>query len=414
MSVIEEAYRQSICVAERCMHAMGAKASALSEGYPQVFARDSIITLLGASLVDRPAFKDAFQATLETLAGYQTKLGMIPLSVDVEKPRMEANQGAVDSNLWYVIGHRVCYERYRDIDFLRKHLASIKQAMLWLDYQDSNNCGLLEVQEAADWGDLYANRGNILYDNVLYYQALLEYAAILELCGENGDERLRQAEDVHRKLNMLLWPGDVEEKTRLIRDNGYCPEWLRVIRMSGETYWFGKFYLPYASFRDFGYHCDALGNSMAILFGVADEAKAETILDHFIQTGMNRPYPIMANYPPTMPGDKDWREYYRNAHLNLPYQYHNGGIWPFIGGFYVAALVKAGRREFAIEELENLAKANKMGKRLEWEFNEWLNGRSGMPSGMAYQAWSAGMYIYAYHSVMNESTDAVMLGRARI
>ncbi|MFC4101331.1 amylo-alpha-1,6-glucosidase [Paenibacillus xanthanilyticus] len=413
MSVIEEAYHQSIYVLERCMHAMGAKASALLEGYPQVFARDSMITLLGASLVDNPAFKDAFMASLETLAVYQTRLGMIPLSVDIEKPRMEANQGAVDSNLWYVIGHGVYYERYQDLAFLRKHLDSIKQAMLWLDYQDSNNCGLLEVQEAADWGDLFANRGNILYDNVLYYKALLEYAAMLELSGESGEERLRQAEDVRRKLNVLLWPGDVEEKTRLIRDNGYCQEWLRVIRMSSETYWFGKFYLPYASFRDFGYHCDALGNSLAILFGVADEVQTEAVLDHFIQTGMNRPYPIMANYPPTMPGDKDWREYYRNAHLNLPYQYHNGGIWPFIGGFYVAALMKAGRREFALEELGNLAKANRTGKRLEWEFNEWLNGRSGMPSGMAYQAWSAGMYIYAYQYVMNGTTDAVPIGNAR-
>ena len=35
--------------------------------------------------------------------------------------------------------------------------------------------------------------------------------------------------------------------------------------------------------------------------------------------------------------------------LNLPHYYHNGGIWPFIGGFYVAALVKAGRLKEAQE-----------------------------------------------------------------
>ncbi|MNR32828.1 hypothetical protein D3C85_1504510 [compost metagenome] len=64
--------------------------------------------------------------------------------------------------------------------------------------------------------------------------------------------------------------------------------------------------------------------------------------------------------------------------------------------------MKAGRREFALEELENLAKANRIGRKFDWEFNEWLNGRSGMPSGMAYQAWSAGMYIFAYKSVMDE------------
>ncbi|NQX59956.1 amylo-alpha-1,6-glucosidase [Paenibacillus qinlingensis] len=402
MNIIEEAYRQSIHVVEQCMHAIGAKASALSEGYNQVFARDSIITFLGASLVENEVFKNSFRNTLDTLSKYQSRLGMIPLSVDVNKPGIESSQGAVDSNPWYVIGHGVYYKRYKDMDFLRRNLESIKKAMLWLEYQDSNNCGLLEVQEAADWGDLYANRGNVLYDNVLYVKALVEYSNILELSGESGEESLSKAEDVKTKLNLLLWPGDVEEKTKIVNENGYCQEWLRIIRMSSELYWFGKFYLPYASFRDFGHHCDALGNSLAILFDIADDVKANTIIDHFTQTGMNKPYPIMANYPPIMPGDKDWREYYRNAHLNLQYQYHNGGIWPFVGGFYVAALMKAGKKEFAIEELENLAKANQIGRRFDWEFNEWLNGRSGMPSGMAYQAWSAGMYIFAYKCVMDD------------
>jgi hypothetical protein len=403
MSIIEEAYRQSIQVIEKCMHPIGAKASALSEGYNQVYARDSMITFLGASLVDNPVIQESFRVTLDTLAKYQTKLGMIPLLVDVDRPRTEANQGAVDSNPWYVIGHGVYFRRYKDMEYLERSLESIRKAMLWLEYQDSNHCGLLEVQEAADWADLYANRGNILYDNVLFYRALLEYSKIQELCGESAEESLARADEVKRKLNLLLWPGDVEEKTRIVQENGYSQEWLRIIRMSSELVWFGKFYLPYAAFRDFGTHCDALGNSLAILFDLADPAKANTIIDHFIQTGMNRPYPIMANYPPIQPGDKDWREYYRNAHLNLPYQYHNGGIWPFVGGFYVAALMKAGRKDFAKEELENLAKANKMGKRLDWEFNEWLNGRSGMPSGMAYQAWSAGMYIFAYHCVMDDA-----------
>lgn len=402
MNLLDEAYQQSVLVVERCMHAIGAKASALSEGYNQVFARDSIITFLGASFVENKAFRDAFKITLETLSKYQSGLGMIPLSVDVDRPAIEPNQGAVDSNPWYVIGQSVYYARYKDLPFLKSHLEAIKKAMLWLEYQDSNNCGLLEVQEAADWGDLYANRGNVLYDNVLYYKALVEYAKILELCGESGVAYRLRAEEVKFKLNLLLWPGDVEEKTRIVNERGYSQEWLRIIRMSTELYWFGKFYLPYAAFRDFGYHCDALGNSLAILFGIADDAKADAIVNHFVQTGMNKPYPIMANYPPIMPGDKDWREYYRNAHLNLQYQYHNGGIWPFIGGFYVAALMKAGRKDFAKAELENLAKANSIGKRFEWEFNEWLNGRSGMPSGMAYQAWSAGMYIFAYRSVLDE------------
>ncbi|WP_438449250.1 amylo-alpha-1,6-glucosidase [Gorillibacterium sp. sgz5001074] len=404
MNLVEDAYLRAIEVVERCMHELGAKASALSEGYNQVYARDSMITLMGASLVDRESIRECYRITLDTLGQYQSKLGLVPLLVDVDRPKLEPNQGAVDSNPWYVIGQSLYYRRYRDLEYLRQKIDSIKKAMLWLEYQDSNQCGLLEVQEAADWADLYANRGNILYDNVLYYKALLEYAEMLELCGESGEESRSRAEEVKEKLNLLLWPGEAEEKTRRVAEQGYSPEWAKIIRMSSELLWFGKYYLPYASFRDFGTHCDALGNSLAILYGLADESQTQSILDHFLQTGMNKPYPIMANYPPIHPGDKDWREYYRNAHLNLPYQYHNGGIWPFVGGFYVAALVKAGRMELAREELEGLARANRIGKRQDWEFNEWLNGRSGMPSGMGYQAWSAGMYILAYKSVTERDT----------
>ena len=57
-------------------------------------------------------------------------------------------------------------------------------------------------------------------------------------------------------------------------------------------------------------------------------------------------------------------------------------------------------------ELEKLAKANlqkldistvqKGRLKGKYEFNEWLNGRTGKPKGEPYQAWSAGMYIYAY------------------
>lgn len=93
------------------------------------------------------------------------------------------------------------------------------------------------------------------------------------------------------------------------------------------------------------------------------------------------------------------REYYRNNNLNIPEQYHNGGIWPFVGGFYVAALVKAGRMEEARRQLEKLAKVNRLGLEEEWEFNEWCHGRTGRPMGYPHQAWSAGMYLYPYHCV---------------
>ncbi len=80
-------------------------------------------------------------------------------------------------------------------------------------------------------------------------------------------------------------------------------------------------------------------------------------------------------------------------------RYQNGGIWPWVGGLYVAALVKAGRFEKAEKTLRNLASALRLGKDDEWEFNENLHGITGKPTGAKYQAWSAGMYLYAQHCV---------------
>ena len=88
----------------------------------------------------------------------------------------------------------------------------------------------------------------------------------------------------------------------------------------------------------------------------------------------------------------DWRDYYST--LNVPYHYHNGGVWPFLGGFLVAALVAAGRGEAAAQTLHRLAQLNRLG-----QFNEWHHGESGAPMGVQDQAWSAGMLLFACECV---------------
>ena len=61
--------------------------------------------------------------------------------------------------------------------------------------------------------------------------------------------------------------------------------------------------------------------------------------------------------------------------------------------------MKVKQFEKAEQELERLALANKRGKKMEWEFNEWLDGIKGKPRGAPYQGWSAGMYLFASECV---------------
>ncbi len=367
------------------------------EGYPHVWARDSVITSLGALL--SPGHEYCLSVSLRTLGSQHSELGAIPNNVSVATGRLDhTNAGSVDSNLWFIIGHALQHRAAGDVNFLREQWPTLEKALLWLRYQDSNGCGLLEVHEAADWADLLANRFNVLYDNVLWYAALRAMAEMSRALSLDAARYDCMASDVRHKIRIVLWVGE-ENKAEWGPD---CPghtEWKHTLSQVDPVLVKRPFFLPYVAFRDCGDYCDVFGNLLAILFDVANPAQEKRILDYLHQVGIAEPYPVRVLNPVIHPGNKDWREYYRNNNLNLPEQYHNGGIWPFVGGFYVAALVKAGRMAEARHQLERLAEVNRSGVEEEWEFNEWCHGRTGRPMGYPHQAWSAGMYVFAYHCV---------------
>ncbi|MFN3532732.1 MAG: glycoside hydrolase 100 family protein, partial [Candidatus Brocadia sp.] len=118
--------------------------------------------------------------------------------------------------------------------------------------------------------------------------------------------------------------------------------------------------------------------------------------DTMIDLEINQPYPVKVVLDPIQENSPFWRPYMRRHKQNLPYQYHNGGIWPFVGGFWVMLLAKLGRKGLAWKELERFASANKVNN---WEFNEWLHGMTGKPRGMAGQSWNAAMFILAFHAL---------------
>jgi GH15 family glucan-1,4-alpha-glucosidase len=400
---ITEARERALAVLYRCSHDLGFKASGLLRGYPHIWARDSAITALGAALCGEPQLMLAFRSSLETLGAFQSELGGIPLNVDVAKYAVtKENAGAVDANLWFILGHAYYYLRTGDLAFLRQHLPTIERAHLWLRYQDMNDCGLLEVPEAGDWMDLFANRYNILYDNVLYVAVWRAMALIRTACGGDGASALQAAEDVAERINLLMWIDRCWEAEhfaeRLSRLKSLHLEWYMLYHNVG-TISSRPFYLPWVAFREYGDWLDSLGNLLAVLCGLPDTERGDQILRYMTQVGTARPFPTKAIYPPIFPGHKDWREYYRSRNLNLPHQYHNGGIWPFVGGFHVAALVRAGRHGEAEALLQSLANANAAGVEQPWEFNEWMHGETGQPMGYAFQAWSAAMYIYAYEAL---------------
>jgi hypothetical protein len=200
-------------------------------------------------------------------------------------------------------------------------------------------------------------------------------------------------------MNLLMWidrcwvPEHFAEQLEKLKQIRL--EWFMLYHNIG-TISSRPYYLPWVAFREYGDWCDTLGNCLAILTGLADGHRTEHILRYMYQVGMAEPYPSKAMHPPIYPGERDWREYYRSRNLNLPHQYHNGGIWPMIGGFHIGALVRHHWQAEAERLLEALAQGNQQN---DWGFNEWMHGDSGHPMGYDQQAWSAAMFLFAHHAV---------------
>lgn len=410
--------------AERVVLANGSPIGLLgsSRAYQQVWARDSMICGLGLMVASDPEGAQVQARSLETLERYQSPLGNIPHNVgftgipdpalvahggaltvgDDPTPRAvtdTAHAGCIDNSLWFILGHQYTLAVSGDLERTRASWPALVRAHLWLRYQDSNECGLLEVHEAMDWADLFANRYNTLGPNALWCAAHKAMAMMAEALGQPAHEFLAWADDARFKLNTLLWVGP-EVRRDLAWVEANRKEWLYPIRLTDTLLQERPYYLPYMAFRDLEDRFDAFGNLVAILFGIASPAQADRIFSYVEAAGLADPWPIRAIHPVVHPGDKDWRDYYRLRNLNLPHQYHNGGAWPYLGGFYVAALVRAGRQAEAEHQLERLALMCQQGRDgREWDFNEWFHGTSGRPMGFAGQSWSAAMYVFAHESV---------------
>jgi len=376
MKTNESTYKEAVRALEACAKSSGFYASGLKGGYEATWARDSMITSLGASLA-RNKFRITFQKSLALLRKNQSLHGQIPNAVGSYNLERGSNItfNSIDSSLWYIIGNYAYAKSYKDKTWIKKNQISIHKALTWVQYQDPNEDTLPVQQPTMDWQDAFPHK----YGRTINTEAL--YFTVLNL---SGDKKL--ARHLKNVVN-----GETEKYLSLYSNTrGYYLPWVWKThgpKIREEEYWF-----------------DTLGNLLAIVTGLAKPVISKKILNYIERNKINRPYPCKAIFPPIKRGDKEWKKYFDESESRTPYEYLNGGIWPFIGGFYVAALVKAKQFKKAGRELEKLAEANKISgdKRVkEYGFHEWLHGKTGKPKGgsSAYQAWSAGMYIYAYECV---------------
>jgi len=343
-------------------------------GYPEPYTRDLMIALPGFLLTGNPHLRDQMRKTLQALADHQTRHGHIAsLAHDPE------NLGASDTTPLFLFGLAVFRRVTGEAEFLE---SAAKKAVVWMRYQSPDDRVMVAHLPTTDWRDEHWVYGYGLYVNSLVHAYLPMYGLQAEA---------EQLSELMNRLEISEY-GPARGHEGLSVPN--CP------------------YYAAGSFKIYNDNrCDVLGNSLAILSGVASRSRALSIVE-FIETRceeLRERNELVGDLPPCFfpymkPGDEDWRPRY--ASYNQPGEYHNGGVWPFISGFYVAACVAVGRLDLAVRKLEALAELVRPWHENEctWGFNEQVRAQTGEPIGRDWQTWSAAMFVYAYECVTTNST----------
>lgn len=375
--------------------------------YYSIWARDHSITAIGALLSKDNALIETSIRGILHLLKHQSDYGQVPSYIEVEnKKKVYGGLGAItstDSNLWIVIAAALLYKHTKD----KRLLSDAIMPRYELIYRllrafDSNQCGLIEVHVAGDWADIFNRNYHVLYDEVLYYSALKALAYLHECKHDisNDDEAKKRmlklskrmkkhSIETKRKVNNTFWfTDDNRERIR--------SEYMIFNELTDNYPYYQSHIMPFKMYWQNQF--DSFGNILAILCSVSNNDRTKTIIDFVVSNKINKPFPMTSLYPPVFKGEVSWQFIYETH--EQPYTYHNGGIWPLIGGFWIASLVHAKRNTTAKSELKILANAL---KEQEYKFNEYMHGQSGAPMGRTYQAWSAASYIIGYNAVQKHT-----------
>ena len=344
-------------------------------GYPEPYTRDLLIVGLGTLASGNKKLIASLRHVLEVVATNQSPHGHIASLVHDPEDR-----GASDTTPLFLMMLGMYRRVVGEPDFLAD---AADKALTWMDYQSPTDRVMVAQLPTTDWRDEQQVLGFGLYVNTIAY-------AYLRLMGRH--ERARRLENLMHRFTIT---GGVKHR--------HVHEGLTVRSKPYYAMWSWKIF----SSERF----DLLGNSLAILTGLASPTRAKAIIS-WVETecqAMREQDQLAMRlspnfFPFVQPGDPEWSTRYEQH--NQPGMYHNGGVWPFICGFHIAAMVAAGRSRLARRKLDALTDLVCRAKSadLAFGFNEYYRAQDAAPCGHDWQSWSAAMYLYAAACVEQHRT----------
>lgn len=270
--------------------------------------------------------RDISYSILLAFAYHEPEIAKISLMKKVSRDRIIQDTGS--GGAWPVSSDRTtwalaAWEIYKvtgDKDWLAQSYQIIKNT-LEDDYKTlASTTGMYKGESSfLDWREQtypkWMNNADIfqsenLGTNVVHYQAHIILASMANILGEPSESYVKQAENIKTAINDHLW----------MEDKGYYAQYL-----------YGRKNLVRSD------RFEALGEALAILFGVADDEKATSICSKSPLTdyGASCIFPQIPGIPP----------------------YHNNGIWPFVQSYWNLAATKSGNEKALTHGLASIYRA---------------------------------------------------------
>lgn len=378
-------YSKSIELLLSCSSSDGFLASAENtSNYKRVWARDGVICGLAALASGDENLINTFEKTLETLANNQHKNGTIPSNVLVTENETQVSYGGlagrVDAVTWFVVG--ICqYAFYKkDSSFVSKYDSNIQKCLHLLEAWEFNNQHLIYVPLSGNWADEYITDGYVLYDQLLRVWALRSYNYF-----QKSNEITSKILKIEHQIVVNFTPNTITPK--------YHERAYNEVQFTG--------FMP-CSFSPAGYKTqfDAFANALALLLNIGSNDFQNEILKTF-ETVKNETdlKLIPAFWPPIQESDLDWNLLKNNCKYefrNYPYEFHNGGSWSMVNGFYGLALLSKNQKEKASQVLNSINSANEIE---DFSFFENFNTKTSKPNGVAFCAWSAAAAVFLHQNI---------------
>ena len=398
-----EAVDRAMDLVKACISPHGFLASpSQKDNYRRIWARDGVIIGLAGLMTGDPEMAAALRGTLETLAINQGPHGEIPSNVDPASGRVSYGGmiGRVDADLWFVIGCGEYIQATGNTAWGKDMMPVIDRVIFLLGAWEFNNRGLLYVPATGDWADEYVHNGFILYDQLLYLQALRTLYHLRRQMGESGIQMLRAKIDLlTRRIKANYWFGCDEKVPEDVYHKILFEKGRKAAGRCTERYW-----LPFFSPHGYGYRFDAFANVLASLIGVSTTFRRQRVDAYIEDTIVPAGLKMLPAFSPVIkPIDKDWKDLqitFSYSFKNRPYEFHNGGLWSMITGFYVADLMERGKSARAGEYLAGIHRANALPMDSEpWSFPEYVNGHDLRAGGNRHQCWSAAAALMGHYAL---------------